>query len=457
MKTALASTVVVAFALAGLGAQQPSPAVVDSETFGGLIARAIGPAVMSGRITAIDVAPGDRTTIYAGSAGGGVWKSTDGGLRFKPIFDRHTLSIGAIAVDPSNPKIVWVGTGESWMRNSVSVGDGIYRSADAGDSWVRLGLENSERIARILVHPKDGNTVYACVAGHLFDDHDDRGVYRTSDAGKTWEKVLFVARNTGCADLAMDPSNPSTLYAGMWQFRRTPSFFSSGGPGSGLHKSTDGGTTWTRLKKDLPAGDLGRIAIAVSPAKPEVVYAVVESARTALFRSDDRGENWKEMNASSVVAQRPFYFSLVVADPKSVDRIYKPGLQASVSDDGGRTWTVLGSGSVTGPAYHSDVHALWINPLNPEHVLMGTDGGVYVSRRSRQHVAVRREPAGRPVLPRELRHEMAVQRLWRPARQQHLVWSVPALWRDRRSSLAIAVAGGRLLVVRRSTRRRRRL
>lgn len=380
MTRALVIAAAVGLTLASVQArQQAGSAVVDSETFAGLQPRSIGPAVMSGRIAAIEIVPGDRLTIYAGAAGGGLWKSTDGGLRFKPVFDRHTMSIGAVAIDPSNSKIVWVGTGESWVRNSVSVGDGIYRSIDAGESWTRVGLEQTERIARVLVHPKDGNTVYACAAGHLFDDHDERGVYRTKDAGKNWQKVLFVGRDAGCADLAMDPSNPSILYAGMWQFRRSASFFSSGGPNSGLHKSTDGGTTWTRLKKDLPAGDLGRIAISVSPAKPEVVYAVVESQKTAFFRSDDRGESWKEMNASTVVAQRPFYFSLVVADPKSADRVYKPGLQAAVSDDGGKTWGVLGSGGPFGPSYHSDVHALSINPQNPDQLVMGTDGGVYIS------------------------------------------------------------------------------
>jgi photosystem II stability/assembly factor-like uncharacterized protein len=368
----------LAGATAAAGRQEP-PVAVDSETFGGLQARAIGPAVMSGRIAALDVAPGDRPAIYVGSAGGGVWKSIDGGLRFKPIFDRHAQSIGAVTVDPSNPKQVWVGTGETWVRNSVSIGDGVYRSSDAGENWTRVGLEQTERIRRIVVHPKDGNTVYVCATGHLFDDHDDRGVYRTRDAGKTWEKVLFVARDTGCADVDIDPSNPAVLYAAMWQVRRTPSFFSSGGPNSGLFKSTDGGSTWTRLKKDLPAGDLGRIAVAVSPAKPEVVYAVVESRKTALFRSTDRGESWTEMNNSSIVSQRPFYFSLLVADPKSPERVYKPGLQAAVSDDGGKTWGVLGSGSVTGPGYHSDVHALWVNPADTDHLVMGTDGGVYVS------------------------------------------------------------------------------
>lgn len=373
----LTAAIVVTLAWVAVTAAQDSP--VDSDLFGALQARSIGPAVMSGRISALDAVPGDRLTIYAGSAGGGVWKSIDGGLRFKSVFDRHTQSIGAVTVDPSNPKNVWVGTGESWVRNSVSVGDGVYRSTDAGDSWSHLGLAGTERIARIVVHPKDGATAYVCALGHLFNDHDDRGVYRTKDAGKTWEKVLFVANNTGCADLAMDPADPAVLYAGMWQVRRTPSFFTSGGPGSGLHKSTDGGSTWTRLTKDLPAGDLGRIAVSVSPVKPNVVYAVIESSRTALFRSEDRGGSWTEMNSSSNVSQRPFYFSLVVADPKAADRVYKPGLQAAVSDDGGKTWGVLGSGGVFGPSYHSDVHALWVNPQNTDQLVMGTDGGVYLS------------------------------------------------------------------------------
>jgi photosystem II stability/assembly factor-like uncharacterized protein len=373
-----AVAILAAICVAAPAARQGAAIAVDSDLFGGLQARSIGPAVMSGRIAALDAVAGDRLTIYAGSAGGGVWKSTDGGLRFKPIFDRYAQSIGAVTVDPSNPKIVWVGAGESWVRNSVSIGDGVYRSVDAGDTWTHLGLQHTERIARIVVHPKDGNTAYVCATGHLFDDHDDRGVYRTKDAGKTWEKVLFVARNAGCADLAMDPSDPSILYAGIWQVRRTPSFFTSGGPTSGLYKSTNAGGTWTRLEKDLPAGDLGRIAIAVSTAKPSVVYAVIESKRTALFRSEDRGASWKEMNSSTNVSQRPFYFSLLVADPKQADRIYKAGQHAVVSDDGGRTWSTLG-GVLSGPTYHSDVHAIWVNPQNTEQLVMGTDGGVYTS------------------------------------------------------------------------------
>lgn len=352
---------------------------VDSETFGGLRARPIGPATMSGRIAAIDAVAGDRVTIFAGAAGGGLWRSVDGGVVFKPVFDRHNQSIGAVSVDPSNPRIVWVGTGESWVRNSVSVGDGIYRSADGGDNWVRAGLEQTERIARILVHPKDGNTVYVCATGALFRDHPDRGVFRTRDGGKSWEKILYEAPDTGCADVAMDPQEPSTLYAGMWQARRQPWFFVSGGPRSGFFRSRDGGTTWQRMTNGLPQGDLGRIAIAVSPAKPSVVFATVESKKTMLYRSDDRGDTWVGLSDNSAVTGRPFYFSRLVADPLKVDRLYKMGLSASASDDGGKTFGAIGGGGPSGPSYHSDVHDMWINPKNPEHLVIGTDGGVYIS------------------------------------------------------------------------------
>ena len=346
---------------------------IDSDTFGGMEARAIGPAAMSGRITALDAVAGDRLTIFAGAAGGGLWKSMDGGLTFKPVFDKYNQSIGAVTVDPSNPKLVWVGTGETWVRNSVSVGDGVYRSTDGGDSWTKVGLDKTERIARIVVHPKDGNTAYVCATGHLFEDHPDRGVFRTKDAGQTWEQVLSVAPDTGCGDLAMDPQNPQVLYAGMWQFRRQPWFFSSGGPKSGLYRTKDGGATWERLAKGLPAGDLGRIALAASPLKPGVVFATVEAKKTLLYRSDDRGDSWTPLSDSSLVTVRPFYFSRLLADPKNPDRLYKMGLNAGVSDDGGKTFGALGGN------YHSDVHDAWINPKNPEDIVIGTDGGVYIS------------------------------------------------------------------------------
>jgi photosystem II stability/assembly factor-like uncharacterized protein len=379
LPTVLALSLVFAFS-AGSAQNAAAQAVrFESEMFGGVEARPIGPATMSGRVTAVDGVAGDRLTIYAGTAGGGLWKSVDGGLQFTAIFDKHNQSIGAVTVDPSKPSTIWVGTGETWVRNSVSVGDGLYRSTDSGETWTKSGLDATERIARIVVDPKDGNTVFACATGHLFDDHPDRGVFRTKDGGKTWEKVLFVAPDVGCADLAADPGTPGLLYAAMWQFRRTPSFFTSGGPKSGLFRSTDGGATWQPIRKGLPAGDLGRIALAAAPTRPGLVYATVEATKTALYRSDDRGESWTEVNSSSLVNSRPFYFSRMVVDPADPQRIYKMGQLAAVSNDGGKTFSALGSLSIYGSSYHSDVHDIWINPKNTEQSVIGTDGGVYVS------------------------------------------------------------------------------
>ncbi len=352
---------------------------IDSDTFGGLEARSIGPAAMSGRVSALAAVPGDRLTIYVGAAAGGVWKSSDGGLVFKPVFDKHTPSIGAIAVDPRAPQVVWVGTGETWVRNSVSQGDGVYRSRDGGETWEKLGLEGTERIAQVAVHPQDGSTVFVCATGGAFADSPERGVFRTRDAGKTWEKVLYVAPDTGCADLALDPADPSQVYAAMWQFRRKPDFFTSGGPRSGLFKSGDGGSTWKPVRQGLPAGDLGRIALAVAPSAPATVYATVEAARSGLYRSDDHGDTWRQVSDASAVTGRPFYFSRLVVDPGTPERVYKPGFGAAVSDDGGRTWGGLGGGGMFGPSFHSDVHALWVNPRNTEQLVIGTDGGVYVS------------------------------------------------------------------------------
>jgi photosystem II stability/assembly factor-like uncharacterized protein len=352
---------------------------IDADTFGGLEARSIGPAAMSGRIAAIDAVPGDRLTVWVGAAGGGVWKSVDGGLQFKPVFDKYSQSIGAIRVDPKDPKTVWVGTGESCTRNSVSVGDGVYKTTDGGESWQKMGLADSERISKIVIDPNDSDTVFVCATGHLFDSHPERGVFRTADGGKTWQKTLFVDDDTGCSDIAIDPQDGSIVYAGMWQFRRQPDFFTSGGPGSGLYKSKDGGKTWRRLTQGLAEGELGRIAVAVAPSRPNVVYATVEAKQTALYRSDDLGESWTQMNTSSDVTSRPFYFSHLAVDPKAWKRVYRPGSLLAVSDDAGKTFSDVGGGGLFGPTYHPDNHALWIDPTNPEHLILGTDGGVYFS------------------------------------------------------------------------------
>ena len=346
---------------------------VDTSTFGAIEARHIGPAVTSGRITALDGAASDPRIIYAGAAAGGVWKSINGGTTFKPVFDKYTQSIGAIAIDQTQPNTVWVGTGESWTRNSTSVGTGLYKTTDGGDTWKRVGLENSERIAQIVIDPKNSDTVYVAATGHLWDSNEERGVYKTTDGGKTWQRALFVDKDTGCADIAIDPQEPNVVYAAMWQFRRKPYFFTSGGPGSGLYKSTDAGKTWKRLTKDLPEGELGRIAIAVAPTRSNRVYAMVEAKKSGLYRSDDLGESWTRVSTSQSVTGRPFYFARILVDPKDYNRLYKPDYSLSVSTDGGSSFTSRGGRA------HGDFHAAWVNPLDPYQVIVGTDGGVYVS------------------------------------------------------------------------------
>src|SRR5256885_5762116 len=277
----------------------------DAATIAGLPAGNIGSATMSGRVAAVDAAnEKGRLTVFVGSASGGVWKSVNGGTTFKPVFDREDVqSIGAVTIDPTNSKIVWVGTGESWVRNSVSVGDGVYKSTDGGENWANVGLKDSEHIAKILVDPKDGNTVYVCATGHLWNDNDERGVYETADGSKSWKKVLAGANGaTGCGLIAMSPLEPKTIYASMWDFRRQGWTFRSGGPGSGLYQSTDAGEHWTELhgsnSKGLPEKPWGRVAVAVAPSKPQVVYANIESKKSALYRSDDGGKNWNRLDAS---------------------------------------------------------------------------------------------------------------------------------------------------------------
>ncbi|MBI4410291.1 MAG: glycosyl hydrolase, partial [Gemmatimonadetes bacterium] len=378
MRTRLLAPALAVALLHGTGGAARAQVAIESSTFGGLRARAIGPAAMSGRIAAVDAVATEPLTIWVGSASGGVWKSNDGGTIFRPVFDPHTQSIGAVAVDPSNPKVVWVGTGESWTRNSVSIGDGVYRTSDGGDTWQHVGLRDSERIARIAVDPKNGQIVFVCATGHLWDAHPERGVYRTTDGGKSWERVLYVDENTGCSDLSLDPQDARMVYAGMWQFRRWPWFFRSGGAGSGLYRSTDGGKTWKQLRNGLPKGEKGRIAVAVAPSRPSVVYALVESKETALYRSDDLGESWQQVNAGWQVRGRPFYFALVVVDPTDFRRVYKPGFFLTTSTDGGKSFAPPGGG-FTGPRVHGDHHALWVNPKNPQQLILGTDGGLYIS------------------------------------------------------------------------------
>jgi photosystem II stability/assembly factor-like uncharacterized protein len=353
----------------------------DAATVSGLPARNIGSATMSGRVAAVDAVEQDgRITVFVGAASGGVWKSVNGGTTFQSVFDRESVqSIGAVAIDPTNPKIVWVGSGEGWVRNSVSVGDGVYKSTDGGDNWTNVGLKDSEHIAKILVDPTDGNNVLVCAMGHLWDDNDERGVYKTTDGGKTWKKVLAGANgSSGCALLAMSRQEPKTLYASMWDFRRQGWTFRSGGSGSGLFKSTDGGNQWSEVNdsnaKGLPAKPWGRAAIAVAPSKPQVVYANIEAEKgRGLYRSNDGGANWTKLDASNYMVWRPFYFGNLIVDPKDENKIFKPDLILLYSTDGGKTFNVVSGGA------HGDFHDVWINPKNPNIVIAGDDGGLWRS------------------------------------------------------------------------------
>jgi photosystem II stability/assembly factor-like uncharacterized protein len=382
-------TLIVCFALIGTAiAQSPSSVKVDSATISGLGARNIGSAAMSGRVAAIDaIREGQRLTVYIGAASGGVWKSVNGGSTFKPIFDKQPVqSIGAITIDPKNPKVIWVGTGESWTRNSVSVGDGVYKSVDGGENWTNMGLKESERIAKILVDPTSTNTAYVCALGKLWSDSDERGLFKTTDGGQNWTKILKGPNaSTGCSMISMDKQNSQTIYASMWDFRRKGWTFRSGGDGpaafsgSSLFKSTDGGASWTELDeksaKGLPAKPWGRQAVAVAPSKPNIVYAFIEAEppKNGLYRSDDAGKTWTALDRSQNMIWRPFYFANLIVDPKDENKIYKPDGSLIASTDGGASFSNISGGA------HGDFHDVWVDPDNTDHLITGDDGGVWYS------------------------------------------------------------------------------
>jgi photosystem II stability/assembly factor-like uncharacterized protein len=347
------------------------------ELFGDMRARHIGPALMSGRINDMEMHPTNTRIMYAGTAGGGVWKSNDGGATFVPIFDDYVQSIGVVKLDPKDPdQTIWVGTGETWTRNSVSVGDGLYKSTDGGSNWNEIpGFENSERIASIAINPNNTNEVYVGVLGALWSDSEDRGVYKTTDGGTTWDKILYVNPSTGAADVIMDPKNPNILYASMWQFRRTAWGFNSGGADSALYKSTDGGKSWNKIHNGFPSGDLGRIAVQVAPSDSSIVYAVLETedkAKNGLWKSTDAGQSWEHLNADFGLTVRPFYFSRITVDPRNHDVVVKGGLSGSISRDGGKTFKNLGN-------MHSDIHDITFHIEDSDIMYSGTDGGVYRS------------------------------------------------------------------------------
>jgi photosystem II stability/assembly factor-like uncharacterized protein len=348
---------------------------MSTATFNGLKLRSIGPATAGGRVAAFAVNPRNHSEYYAAVASGGVWKTTNSGTTWTPVFDNEgSYSIGAITLDPANPLVVWVGTGENNSQRSVSYGDGVYRSDDGGKSWKNMGLKKSEHIARILLDPRNSDIIYVAAQGPLWGPGGDRGLYKSNDGGKTWKGILSISENTGVTDVVMDPRNPDVLYAASYQRRRHVWTLIDGGPESAIYKSTDAGATWTKLKNGLPSVDLGRIGLAVSPVDPRIVYATIEAAekKSGFFRSTDYGASWEKR--SDYLAGSPQYYQTIVADPKDVDRVYLMDTFLMVTDDGGKTFTRLGERSK-----HVDNHAMWIDPDNTDYYLVGCDGGVYES------------------------------------------------------------------------------
>lgn len=380
----LAPRSLAAIALLLLGLPAAGAAQGWSERFSAMEARHIGPAGMSGRVAAVAVAGPDRTTIFVGAATGGVWRSTDGGVSWSPIFDDQPVqSIGAVAVHPSNPDVVWVGTGEGNPRNSMGVGYGVFRSLDGGETWTSLGLEGTERIHRILLDPTDPDVAFVAAMGPAWSDSPERGVYRTVDGGATWDQVLKGDERTGAADLIMDPTNPNKLFAAMWEFRRWPWFFESGGQGSGLFVTHDGGDTWDRVTEEqgMPEGVLGRIGLAVAHSDPDVVYALVEAERSELLRSDDGGRTFRTISDRAGVANRPFYYADLRVDPSNENRLYSLESSIEVSEDQGRTFRTV----VPSQLIHGDVQELWIDKGDPRFMIIGNDGGIAITHDRGEH------------------------------------------------------------------------
>ncbi len=349
------------------------------EQFKDLKPRNIGPAGMSGRITTIDVVLSNPNIIYLGSASGGVWKTENSGNTWTPVFDDEpTQNIGNVTIQQSNPNIVWAGTGEGNPRNSVNIGEGIFKSLDAGRTWKRMGLENTRNIHRIVIDPVNPNTVYVAAVGNPYGIHPERGVFKTTDGGETWTKILYTNDTSGCSDLVMDPSNPNRLLASMWQHHRTPWDFKSGGPGSGLYLTIDGGKNWKKLGKadGLPEGEYGKIGLAFARNQPTRVYAMVEATKNGLYKSDDGGTKWELVTADpKIVTNRPFYFQDIRVDPQNENRLYSIHDQVDVSEDGGKTFSTL----IPYSGIHPDHHAWWIDPTNGSFMIEGNDGGIGIT------------------------------------------------------------------------------
>src|SRR5690348_4495625 len=355
------------------------PVAADKGPFAQLHFRDLGPAVAGGRVAAAAGIPGDPLIYYVGAAAGGVWKTTDGGEHWTPIFEHEaSASIGAIALAPSNPNLVWVGTGESNIRNDIVDGAGVYLSTDAGKTFKRMGLDDAGQIGRIIVDPHNPDHVLVVALGHAWGPNAERGVFETTDGGKSWKKTLFVDNQTGAIDMAMAPGNPQVLFASTWQVVRHPWKLDDGGKGSGLWRSTDGGATWTKLTDGLPKGPLGRIAVATAPSDPQRVYSLVETkpGEGLLFVSHDLGDKWTEVSDNHALDVRPFYFSRFEVSPDDADKLYFMSFHLMESDDGGKTAHVVDED------IHPDHHALWIDPTNPKRILQGNDGGIFLSQDS---------------------------------------------------------------------------
>ncbi|MGZ3520121.1 MAG: WD40/YVTN/BNR-like repeat-containing protein [Vulcanimicrobiaceae bacterium] len=349
----------------------PSPTPTPGPPYSNYKWREVGPATAGGRVAAVAGSATDPNLYYVGSAGGGVWKSTNAGQTWEPVFgDQKIAAVGAVTIDPNNNDVVWVGTGEANPRNDVSFGDGVYKSTDGGKTWTNVGLAATHQISRILVDPKNSNHIIVGALGDLFTDSEDRGVYVTEDGGKTWTKTLYLSPQSGVSDMAMDVTHPNVVYAGMWHFRRQPWTFTSGGEDDGLFKSTDGGKTWNKLTGNgLPDGITGRIGLAVAPSDGSRVYAIVESDKGILWRSDDAGKTWAMVSNDTLVDQRPFYFTHLAVDPKNPDKVYAVSMMLAVSTDGGKKFKEIAKD------VHVDYHAIWIAPNDPNRIMMGEDGG----------------------------------------------------------------------------------
>jgi len=367
---------ILSLCIVHLASAQTNQSEVAAQVAKGLKLRGIGPAVMGGRIADIAVHPTNSSIWYVAVGSGGLWKTTNSGITWTPIFDdQPSYSIGTVTLDANNPNVVWVGTGENVSGRHVGWGDGVYKSRDGGSTWQQMGLKNSEHIGKILIDPRNSNVVYVAAEGPLWSSGGERGLYKTTDGGLTWKHMLNIDENTGVTDIEFDPSNPDLIYAATYQRRRKTWALLAGGPKSGIYKSMDGAETWIQMKTGLPHGDMGKIGLAVTSADPKLVYATIESdnKNKGFYKSANKGESWEKRNSYTSGGTGPHYYQEIEVSPTNPDLIYQMDVFLHVTRDGGKTFDYLG----TGREKHSDNHALWIDPANGQHLIAGTDGGLY--------------------------------------------------------------------------------